>query len=360
MNNILVLSFSNDAQRWDALVQRNPQADGVFLYAVQTTGVYCRPTCRSRLPNQKNVVFFECSADAQKAGFRPCKRCQPNTVSPAQQQIETIARICKLIEQSEEPLSLQKMAKIAGLSQYHFHRLFKKMVGVTPKEYANAHRAKRICEELQQGTSVTEAIYNAGFETSSSFYNKSMMMLGMTPSKYQQGADEIEIRFAVKPSWLGWVLVAATTKGICAINLGDNEETLIEQLQNQFPNAQINDSDSTFDSWIEQVITFIDMPQQGLNLPLDIQGTAFQQRVWKVLQDIPLGSTASYAQIAEHIGNPKAVRAVARACATNKLAIAIPCHRVVGSDNSLKGYRWGREYKRALLEREAAQTATKL
>ncbi|BAZ52783.1 methylated-DNA--protein-cysteine methyltransferase [Nostoc sp. NIES-4103] len=354
----LVSSFSTDAQRWEALVQRNPQADGGFIYAVQTTGVYCRPTCPSRLPKQKNVVFFECCAHAEKAGFRPCKRCQPHALSVDQQQIETIAHICKLIEQSQKPLSLQKLAQIAGLSQYHFHRLFKKMVGVTPKEYANAHRGKRIREELQQGSSVTEAIYNAGFETSSSFYEKSTMMLGMTPSKYQQGADGIEIRFAVKRSWLGWVLVAATTKGICAIHLGDTEEVLIEQLQNQFPNAQLSESDSTFEDWIEQVIAFIEMPQQGLNLPLDIQGTAFQQRVWRTLQDIPPGSTASYAQIAQQIGNPKAVRAVARACATNQLAIAIPCHRVVGSDNTLKGYRWGCDRKRALLEREAAQTVT--
>ena len=357
MNSTLVPSFSTDAQRWEALVQRNPRADAAFLYGVQTTGVYCRPTCPSRLPNQKNVVFFQCCANAEKAGFRPCKRCQPNAVSPDRQQIETIARICKLIEQSEEPLSLEKMAKIAGLSQYHFHRLFKKMLGVTPKEYANAHRAKRIREELHQGIPVTQAIYNAGFETSSSFYDKSTMMLGMTPTKYQQGADGIEIRFAVKPSWLGWVLVAATTQGICAISLGDTEEALIEQLQKQFPNAQFSENDSTFESWIEQVIAFIEMPHQGLNLPLDIQGTAFQQRVWKALQNIPPGSTASYTEIAQQIGNPKAVRAVARACATNQLAIAIPCHRVVGSDNTLKGYRWGCERKRALLEREVAQSS---
>ncbi|NEN97643.1 MAG: bifunctional DNA-binding transcriptional regulator/O6-methylguanine-DNA methyltransferase Ada [Moorea sp. SIO3I7] len=360
MNSTLVPSFSTDAQRWEALVQRNPQADGEFLYAVQTTRVYCRPTCPSRLPNQKNVVFFECCANAEKAGFRPCKRCQPNGVLSDQQQIETIAQICKLIEQSEEPLFLQKIAKIVGLSQYHFHRLFKKMLGVTPKEYVNAHQAKRMRKELNQGTPVTQAIYNAEFKTSSSFYDKSTMMLGMTPTKYQQGADVIEIRFAVKPSWLGWVLVAATTQGICAISLGDTEEALIEQLQNQFPNAQVHESDSTFALWIEQVIAFIEIPQQGLNLPLDIQGTAFQQRVWRTLQDIPPGSTASYAEIAQQIGNPKAVRAVARACAANQLAIAIPCHRVVGSDNTLKGYRWGCKRKRALLEREAVQTFTKL
>jgi len=358
VNSTLTPSFSTDAQRWEALVRRNPQADSAFVYAVQTTRVYCRPTCPSRLPNQKNVVFFQSGANAEKAGFRPCKRCHPHAVSPDQQQIERIARICQLIDQSEESLSLQKMAKIAGLSQHHFHRLFKKIVGVTPKEYANARRAKRIREELQQGTLITQAIYNAGFETSSSFYDKSMIMLGMTPTKYQQGADGIEIRFVVKPSWLGWLLIAATTQGICAINLGDTQEALIEQLQNRFPNAQFNESDATFEDWIEQVIALIEMPQQGLNLPIDIQGTAFQQRVWRALQEIPPGSTTSYAAIAQQIGNPKAVRAVARACATNQLAIVIPCHRVVGSDNSLKGYQWGCERKRALLEREAAQTVT--
>lgn len=357
MQDASIVEFLTDVQRWDALVQRDLQADGAFLYAVKTTGIYCRPGCSSRLPHQKNVTFFQACADAEQAGFRPCKRCQPNSVSPHQQQADTIAQICKRIEQSEEPMVLQEMAAIAGLSQYHFHRLFKQIVGVTPKAYTTAHRAKRVRAELQEGTSVTQAIYKAGFETSSSFYDKSTLLLGMTPTDYQQGASGIEIRFTVKPLWLGWVLVAATHRGICAIHLGDTAEELTTQLQHQFPNAQLRESDPTFETWIEQVIALIETPQRSLTLPLDIQGTAFQQRVWQALQDIPPGSTASYSAIAQQIGNPKAVRAVARACAANQLAVAVPCHRVVGSDGSLRGYRWGSDRKRALLEREATQSA---
>jgi AraC family transcriptional regulator, regulatory protein of adaptative response / methylated-DNA-[protein]-cysteine methyltransferase len=358
-------SFMTEAERWDAVVKSDPRADGAFLYAVKTTGIYCRSGCSSRLPNQKNVTFFQTCVEAEQAGFRPCKRCQPNTVSPREQQTEVIAQMCKRIEQSVEvgasiakPMALQDMAEIAGLSPYHFHRLFKQIVGVTPKAYAVAHRAKRAREELQEGISVTQAIYSAGFETSSSFYDKSTRMLGMTPTEYQQGARGIEIQFAVKPVWLGWVLVAATSKGICTISLGDTAEALTAQLKNQFPHAQILESDPTFENWIEQILALIETPQRGLNLPLDIQGTAFQQRVWQALQTIAPGNTASYSTIAQQIGNPKAVRAVARACASNQLAVAVPCHRVVGSDGSLRGYRWGNDRKRALLEREAEQAVT--
>ncbi len=355
-------SFLTEAERWEAVLKGDPRADGAFLYAVKTTGIYCRPECSSRLPNQKNVTFFQTCAEAEQAGFRPCKRCQPNTVSPQQQQAEAIAQICQRIEQSvgsgapiaKQPIALQDMAKLAGLSPYHFHRLFKKIVGVTPKAYAVAHRAKRAREELQEEISVTQAMYNAGFETSSSFYDKSTRLLGMTPTEYKRGARGIAIQFAVKPVWLGWVLVAATTKGICTISLGDTAEALTTQLQRQFPHAQIQESDPIFEDWIEQVLAFIETPQRGFNLPMDIQGTAFQQRVWQVLQTIAPGSTASYSEIAQQIGNPKAVRAVARACASNQLAVVIPCHRVVGNDGSLKGYRWGSDRKRALLEREAA------
>jgi AraC family transcriptional regulator, regulatory protein of adaptative response / methylated-DNA-[protein]-cysteine methyltransferase len=244
------------------------------------------------------------------------------------------------------------------LSHYHFHRLFKQIVGVTPKAYAIAYRSKRAREALQEGISVTQAIYNAGFETSSSFYDKSTEMLGMTPTEYQQGARGLEIQFAVKSVWLGWVLVAATPKGICTISLGDTAEVLRTQLQHQFPHAQIQESDPTFEDWIEQVLAFIETPQRGLNLPLDIQGTAFQRQVWQALQTIAPGHTASYSEIAQQIGNPKAVRAVARACAANQLAVAVPCHRVLGNDGSLKGYRWGSDRKQSLLEREASPINT--
>jgi AraC family transcriptional regulator, regulatory protein of adaptative response / methylated-DNA-[protein]-cysteine methyltransferase len=346
---------SVESERWEAIVHRSSSADGTFLYGVKTTGIYCRPTCSSRQPNQANVVFFDNYTEAEAAGFRACKRCSPRSISPQQQQTETIAEVCKQITESEKPLSLATMAQIAGLSSHHFHRVFKEIVGVTPKQYASNQRANRVRQQLQENNTVTQAIYEAGFETSSSFYDKSTTLLGMTPTEYQQGAKGLEIQFAVKQIWLGWVVVAMTTKGICAIGLGDTAEVVTAQLQQQFPHAQLQESDPEFADWIDRVINFIETPQLGLDLPLDIQGTAFQQRVWQALQQIPVGTTASYSDIAAQIGNPKAVRAVARACATNQIAVAIPCHRVIGSDGSLKGYRWGSDRKRTLLDREATQ-----
>jgi AraC family transcriptional regulator, regulatory protein of adaptative response / methylated-DNA-[protein]-cysteine methyltransferase len=353
--------------RWQAIVNRTPSADGTFLYGVKTTGIYCRPTCSSRQPNQANVVFFDNCTEAEAAGFRACKRCNPRfstgeappTISPQQQQSEIIAKVCQQITESEQPLSLAAMAQIAGLSSHHFHRVFKEIVGVTPKQYVSTQRANRVRQQLQENNTITQAIYEAGFETSSSFYDKSTTLLGMTPTEYQQGAKGLEIQFAVKPIWLGWVVVAMTARGICAIGLGDTAEIVTAQLQQQFPHAQFQERNPEFDDWIDRTIAFIETPQLGLDLPLDIQGTAFQQRVWQALQSIPPGTTASYSEIAAQIGNPKAVRAVARACATNQIAVAIPCHRVVGSDGSLKGYRWGSDRKRTLIDREATQLPSK-
>lgn len=353
MPDTAVLEFSTNTQRWAALIQRNPQADGAFLYAVKTTGVYCRPICASRLPNRDNILFFQTCAAAEQAGFRPCKRCQPHTISPQHQQVETIAQICKLIESAETPLSLKQLATAAGLSQYHFQRVFKQVVGVTPKQYTIAQRTRRVRDELHQETSVTQAIYDAGFTASSHFYTGATQMLGMTPTQYKHGASGITIRFAVRACFLGWVLVAATERGICTIEFGDRDKELIEQLQQRFPQAQFEQADAVFTRWIEQVIAFVETPQRGLDLPLDIQGTAFQQRVWQILQTIPSGSTVSYAEVAQRLGSPKAVRAVAQACASNHLAVAIPCHRVISSNGKLSGYRWGVDRKRTLLEREA-------
>jgi AraC family transcriptional regulator, regulatory protein of adaptative response / methylated-DNA-[protein]-cysteine methyltransferase len=347
--------FATDAQRWNALLQRDQQADGCFLYGVKTTGIYCRPICSSRLPKSDNVLFFQTCADAEAAGFRPCKRCKPNAVSPREHHINLMAHICSMIDSSETPLSLEELATAAGLSPYHFHRLFKQTVGVTPKEYTTMKRSNRVRDALQQGTTVTQTIYDAGFGASSRFYEKATTMLGMDPTQYRQGGKGVNIRFAVEQSFLGWVLVAATERGICAIDFGDSSDQLIEVLRSRFPNAQLQEPDPTFAEWVTQVIRFIETPHQGLTLPLDIQGTAFQQRVWKALQEVLPGTTVSYADVAERIGNPKAVRAVARACASNTLAVAVPCHRVVRSDGELSGYRWGVDRKRMLLEREAIQ-----
>jgi AraC family transcriptional regulator, regulatory protein of adaptative response / methylated-DNA-[protein]-cysteine methyltransferase len=348
-----------ESNRWEAIVHRTSNDDDKFLYGVKTTGIYCRSTCSSRQPKQANVVFFDNCTEAEAAGFRACKRCHPRSISPQQQQSEIIAKVCQSIAESEKPLSLAEMSQIAGLSSHHFHRVFKEIVGVTPKKYVSTQQANRVRKQLQESNTITQAIYEAGFETSSSFYDKSTTLLGMTPTEYQQGAKGLEIQFAVKPIWLGWVVVAMTARGICAIGLGDTAEIVTTQLKQQFPHAQFQESKPEFDDWIDRTIAFIETPQLGLDLPLDIQGTAFQQRVWQALQSIPPGTTASYSEIAEQIGNPKAVRAVARACATNQIAVAIPCHRVVGSDGSLKGYRWGSDRKRTLIDREATQLSSK-
>ncbi len=345
--------FSTDQARWEALVHRDRRADGAFVYGVLTTGVYCRPTCPSKMPNRDNVRFFDTSEDAERAGLRPCKRCSPDSFNEEQAHIEAILQVCRLIEESVEIPSLAELANAVGLSPSHFHRLFKRTIGVTPKQYAMAKRLDRIRAGLTTGSTVTEAMYEAGFASSSRFYENSTQALGMRPSDYRRGGRGMDIRFAVAQSYLGAVLIAATPQGICTIDFGDNPHVLEERLRARFPEAEIKAGDVTFATWVEQVLAFLDAPGRGLDLPLDIQGTAFQRRVWMALRDIPAGSTASYADIADQIGNPKAARAVAQACASNTIAVAIPCHRVVRSDGELGGYRWGTERKRTLLAREA-------
>ncbi|HIK17238.1 MAG TPA: bifunctional DNA-binding transcriptional regulator/O6-methylguanine-DNA methyltransferase Ada [Leptolyngbyaceae cyanobacterium M33_DOE_097] len=348
--------FTLDTDRWQAILNRSFDADGRFVYGVITTGIYCRPTCAARRPKPENIRYFETYQIAEAAGFRACKRCQPNATAPQSQQIEKITQICHLIATSETPPSLAEMANLAGLSPYHFHRVFKRVLGVTPKAYVKAQRTKRLQVELQEQPSVTEAIYEAGFASSSQVYAQANTLLGMTPKNYRQGARGQAIRYTIQRSQLGWVLIAATQRGICAIHLGESEASLVQQLQKQFPQAQLADKDEQFNEWVRQVLALIEAPQHPSTLPLDIQGTAFQAQVWQALQTIPAGHTVTYTEIAEQIGKPTAVRAVARAIATNSLAIAIPCHRVIGRDGGLKGYRWGSDLKRALLDREAQAT----
>lgn len=339
--------------RWAAVVARAREADGTFYYSVSTTGVFCRPSCAARQPNPKNVRFHGTTADAARAGFRPCQRCKPD--QPPLEELHTakVADICRMIEAADETPSLATLAKRAGLSPYHLHRVFKAVTGVTPRAYAAAQRLKRVRSELdKRSKTVTEAIYDAGFNSSGRFYEMSDKVLGMTPTGYRAGGADTEIRFAVGECSLGSILVAQSAKGVCALLLGDNPEVLVRDLQDRFPRATLLGGDVAFEQVIAKVIAFVEKPSQGIGLPLDVRGTAFQQRVWQALREIPLGSTASYTEIAARIGAPNGARAVAQACGANALAVAIPCHRVVRTDGSLSGYRWGVERKRNLLTRE--------
>ena len=360
MKNMKASTNSADEARWSAVVDSDPTAAGAFVYAVKTTGIFCRPTCSSRLPKRQNVVFFDNAESASAAGFRPCKRCHPDRNGSHMQEEDPVTQACRLIEMAETSISLGDLASRVGMSQWHFHRLFKQRTGVTPKAYAAALKAKRLTHSLKEEASVTEALYEAGYSTSSRAYEAVDRYLGMTPSAYRDGAPGEYIRFAIAPCFLGWILVAATPKGICCIEFADSPEdasiVLREVLRERFPKARLEEAGPDFGEWLRIVLDFVSAPQQDLELPLDIQGTAFQQRVWKALQSIPAGETLSYSELAKRIGQPSAVRAVARACASNKIAVAIPCHRVIRSDGELSGYRWGVERKANLLAVEAQMT----
>jgi len=346
-------SWRSDEERWEAVKRRDRAADGAFVFAVRTTGVYCRPSCAARLARRENVSFHATCADAERAGFRPCKRCRPRDADAAERQAAAVARACRMIEDEDETPSLEALAKAAGLSRFHFHRVFKAVTGVTPKAYAEAHRGRRVRAELTRRRTVTEAIYGAGFNSNGRFYAAASGLLGMTPTAFRAGGNGTEIRFALGECSLGSVLVAATDRGVCAIEFGDDPDALLRDLQDRFPNARLIGGDRGFEALVARIVGFVERPSERLDLPLDIRGTAFQQRVWQALREIPPGTTASYAEIAERIGRPKAVRAVAQACASNAIAVAIPCHRVVRRDGAAAGYRWGVERKTTLLAREA-------
>jgi AraC family transcriptional regulator of adaptative response/methylated-DNA-[protein]-cysteine methyltransferase len=347
------VSTALDDPRWLAVLNRDATADGQFVYGVRTTGIYCRPSSLARRPNPANVVFFATATEAEAAGYRPSKRVGADQTQIAEQQAVWVANACRLIEQSELMPDLAQLALAAGISACHFHRVFKSVVGLTPKAYANAHRGKKIREQLAAGHSVTDALYDAGFNSSSRFYAASDALLGMKPDQYRKGGNDTAIFFAIGQCSLGAILVGQSQRGVCAILLDDDPERLIRTFQEQFRNAQLIGADAQFEQLVAQVVGLIESPGTGLDLPLDLRGTAFQQRVWLALKDIAPGHTASYAEIARRIGAPTAFRAVARACASNTLAVAIPCHRVVRTDGVLSGYRWGVERKKALLERES-------
>jgi AraC family transcriptional regulator of adaptative response/methylated-DNA-[protein]-cysteine methyltransferase len=345
--------FDTEEQRWNALRRRDPAADGIFYYGVRTTGVYCRPSCGARQPRRENVRFYDTPEAAERAGFRACKRCRPCSPSLAQRHAAIIARACRQIETAVTSPDPAVLARAAGLSRFHFHRLFKALTGLTPKAYMSAQRAQRARARLLDSSSVTAGIYDAGFNSSGRFYEARTAALGMMPKTYRNGGAGATVRFAIGQCSLGSILVAATDRGICAISLGDDAGALLRALQDRFPQAQLIGADAQFERLVARVAGLVESPARGLDLPLDLRGTAFQHRVWQALRAIAPGTTATYGQIARALGIPRSARAVAQAIAANPLAVAIPCHRVIRSDGALSGYRWGVARKRALLTREA-------
>jgi AraC family transcriptional regulator, regulatory protein of adaptative response / methylated-DNA-[protein]-cysteine methyltransferase len=354
----------NSDSRWQAVLNRDKEFDGEFVYAVKTTGVYCRPSCASRAAKRINVTFFDTTTAAAAAGFRACKRCRPDGVSAEHIRNEVVNTACEKIKQSTTNLTLDALAETACLSPHHFHRIFKSVTGVTPKEYQKAVQKSRMAVALKKNKTVTDAIFDAGFNSSGRFYEEADAILGMTARSYKNGGANEDIRYAVKPCHFGAIptsiLVAATTRGVCAIEFGDSAEDLTRRLRERFPNANFKPADEIFKKWLADILEYIEKPNTDtrqpsglLDLPLDVQGTVFQQRVWKALRNIPTGETLSYSELAQKIGKPKAVRAVASACAGNSIAVLIPCHRVIRADGELSGYRWGTERKAELLRRES-------
>lgn len=342
--------------RWQQVLARDAQADGRFFYSVKTTGIYCRPSCGARQPHPENVDFHLTPESAEAAGFRPCKRCKPNQ-AVTNEYATKVAVACRAIEGAETLPGLAQLAAQAGWSQFHFHRIFKAITGLTPRAYAHACRAQKLRQTLDAGMNITDAIYETGFGSNSRFYASASDTLGMKPKQYVKGGVNTQIHFAIAKCGLGSLLVASSAKGLCAISLGDDPETLLHELQDRFPHADLVGGDRNFESILATVVSFIETPSAVLDLPLDIQGTVFQQKVWQTLREIPYGTTITYSELASRIDAPKAVRAVASACAANTLAVAIPCHRVVRQDGSLSGYRWGIARKKALIDKEAAGCA---
>ncbi len=343
---------SNEDRRWDAVVARDSARDGEFVFAVSSTGVYCRPSCAARRPRRANVKFFSQPEQAEKAGFRACLRCRPRSVS-GNPQSDWVKEVCRYIEQHlDEPITLDRLGKAFRQSAFHLQRRFKAALGITPREYADTCRLRLLKRNLQAGDNVTRAMYDAGYGSSSRLYEKTASQLGMTPDKYRRGAIAATVRYAIADSPLGRMLVAATDKGVCAIQFARSDGELIEGLKREVPFALRKPDQGGLQAWVETLLATMTGHESNAALPLDNRATAFQRRVWTYLQSIPFGATRSYSQVAKAIGRPSASRAVARACATNPVAVAIPCHRVVRKDGDASGYRWGMERKKALLEME--------
>lgn len=347
------IMIDTDERRWQAVCERDARADGQFVFAVLTTGVCCRPSCRSRRALRENVRFYPDIATAQAEGFRPCKRCQPEKSDPQQQKVEKVAAACRLLEQ-ETPMTLEALARQAALSPFHFHRLFKSVTGMTPKAWQQAWRARRLREALGQGEKITDAALSAGFPDNSSYYQQADAALGMTARQFRRGGEDLDITWVCGDGPLGRCLVAESERGVCAVLPGESDALLCAELASLFPNARLHPGDEAFRQRVAQVFSHLDDHRQPFSLPLDLRGTAFQLQVWQALRQIPAGETRSYRQVAQSIGRPRAVRAGASACAANKLALVIPCHRVVREDGALSGYRWGTARKALLLAREAS------
>jgi AraC family transcriptional regulator of adaptative response/methylated-DNA-[protein]-cysteine methyltransferase len=343
--------WRNDDDRWDAVTRRDREADGAFFYAVKTTGVFCRPSCASRQPRRENVAFFTDAAAARTAGFRDCKRCQPGGLP---RELDIVNRACAALDADpQQRLTLAQLSDAVHVSPFHLQRLFKRVVGVSPRQYQAAQRGAALRDALKGGADVTRATLDAGFGSPSRMYDSAPTELGMAPSAYRRKGAGLTVRYASAPTSLGFVLVAATDKGICKIGFGDDATPLIDELRGEFANAELREDAEQLAPFVAQIDAYLRGTRQDFDLPLDIASTAFKQRVWDALRRIPYGETRSYSQIAEAVGSPRAVRAVASACATNPVALAIPCHRVVQKGGALAGYRWGLPRKAALLDNEA-------
>ena len=362
--------MSKDADsRWHAVQTRDRIADGAFVYAVKSTGIYCRPSCASRKPRRAQVVFFPLPADAEEKGFRACRRCRPNIAPPSDPQTAAVARVAAYIEttlrdpnrpESDAALTLPSLAKRAGIGPHQLERAFQRLTGITPRQYVDAQRMRHLKSRLRKGDNVTTALYEAGFGSSSRLYERAPKQLGMTPATYRRGGAGMQIRYTIADSPLGHVLVAATERGISAVYLGDSDKKLEDALRAEYPRAEITRDRHGFESWVAAIVDHLRGREPRLDLPVDVQATAFQRRVWEELRRIPYGSTRTYTQVARAIGQPTAIRAVARACATNPTSIVVPCHRVVREDGNLAGYRWGISRKQQLIARELAGAAKAL
>jgi AraC family transcriptional regulator of adaptative response/methylated-DNA-[protein]-cysteine methyltransferase len=349
------MSTMREESYWQAVLDRDSGSDGAFVYGVRSTGIYCRPSCPSRRPGRAQVRFFEVPEAAEEAGFRPCLRCRPRKMGRPEHLVEPVRQACRYIEANlDRSLTLSEVSAEVALSPYHLQRTFKRVMGITPRQYAEARRLDNLKTQLREGQSVTTALYDVGYSSSSRLYERAPEQLGMTPSAYRKGGAGMHVGYTIVDSPLGRLLVGATERGVCAVSLGDSDGYLEAALRREYPAAEVQHDQAGLDPWVGVILGYLDGTRPDLDLPLDVQATAFQWRVWEALRAIPYGSTRSYGEVARAVGEPNAARAVAMACASNPVALVVPCHRVIGQSGKLSGYRWGAERKRLLLEKESA------